>query len=213
MADSINDSPSPAVMGTASFNSTPVLPLNTPHFARLIVQLPAFRLVCLCLLPVTPLCPASRAAAQTSAPPSQLLGSFIDDYGSRYEVSAHSFHMLPRSRYQIVEWNTDSQFIIARTAAGDTAQSANTATIWLRIDWMEFQNMEPYTWGFCFTAWEAPSAEAARATPSADRTAPRTGCGGYPFSRMRRTDQQQPPDPAQVTALGSLLPVERKPQF
>lgn len=189
-------------MGTASFNSLPVLPLKAPHLACLMVQPYAFRSACLslCLLAATPLCPTSRAVAQTSAPPSQLLGSFIDDYGSKYTVTADSFQMLPRSLYQIVEWNTDSQFIIARTAAGDTAHSAEAARIWLRIDWMEFRNMEPYTWGFCFTAYEAPSAEAARATRSADRTAPRTGCGGYPFSRMRRTDPHQLPGPVRATA-------------
>ncbi len=187
-------------MGTVSFNSIPVLPLKAPHFACLIVQPSAFRLACLCLLAAIPLGPTSRAVAQTAAPPSRLLGSFIDDYGSQYTVTADSFQMLPRSFYQIVEWNTDSQFIIAKTAAGDTAHGTEAATIWLRIDWMEFPNMEPYTWGFCFTAYEAPSAEAARATPSADRSAPRTGCGGYPFSRMRRTDPHQLPGPVRATA-------------
>jgi len=56
---------------------------------------------------------------------------------------------------------------------------------WARIDWMRFSGMAPYPWGFCLTAYRAPSRDVARATPALDRSRPRTGCNGSPFWRMR----------------------------
>jgi hypothetical protein len=51
---------------------------------------------------------------------------------------------------------------------------------------MYFSNMAPFSWGFCLTKYNAKSIEIAEATIPADRTNPRKGCAGYPFSRMKK---------------------------
>jgi hypothetical protein len=114
--------------------------------------------------------------------PAELVGDFEDDYGNAFRVSDTLFFQLPRARYHIVEWNSVDQYLIARNGEGNPSD----AGLWTRIDWMPFTGMEPFTWGFCLTAYTAPSAAAARATPAAIRATPRTGCNGFPFSRMRR---------------------------
>lgn len=48
--------------------------------------------------------------------------------------------------------------------------------------------MAPYTWGYCYSAYNAPSAAVAETVSVANRAIPRTGCNGYPFSRMRALD-------------------------
>ena len=76
----------------------------------------------------------------------------------------------------------DGQTLIAQN---DSA-NAYAPGLWTRIDWVRLDGMAPYTWAFCLTAYDAPTRAAAEATPPADRATPRTGCNGYPFSRMRR---------------------------
>lgn len=124
-----------------------------------------------------------RRAPVADTIPQELLGTFRDDYGSAYRVSESLFEHLPRAKYHIVEWHVAERYLIARNGA-DNVQDAG---LWTRIDWMELTGMAPYTWGFCLTAFKAPTVDAARTTPAADRRTPRTGCGGFPFSRMQRT--------------------------
>ncbi len=129
---------------------------------------------------------AATALPAQSAPrgsaPAELLGAFRDDYGNDFRISDSVFAHLPRSRYRVVEWNVAERYLIAQ----NDSLNASDAGLWTRIDWMPFSGMEPFTWGFCLTAYKAPTEAAARATPPADRAAPRTGCNGYPFSRMQR---------------------------
>ena len=125
---------------------------------------------------------ATTAHAQDAQPPALLLGAFTDDYGNRYEITPSTFLMLPRMRYSIEGWYGAEQYMIARA---DSVGGSRTGTYWLRIDWMPLRDMPPYTWAYCFTAYRAPSADSAKRTIPADRTVPRKGCGGYPFSRMQ----------------------------
>jgi len=111
-----------------------------------------------------------------------LLGAFRDDYGSTYRLSDTLFEHLPRSRYRIVEWHLGEQFFIAHNDSANPGEPGR----WTRVDWMPLPNMAPWEWGFCLTAWNAASADAAHATPAADRANPRTGCGSHPFTRMQR---------------------------
>ncbi|MDX2184830.1 MAG: hypothetical protein SFW08_12715 [Gemmatimonadaceae bacterium] len=124
-----------------------------------------------------------RSAAQSTdaTPPRWMFGDFRDDYGNRFTVSDSAFVQLPSGRYRITEWHVAEQFFIAQVESPRSSDRGK----WVRIDWMPFSDMAPYRWGFCLTAWDAPSAAAARATPAANRTTPRTGCGGFPFSRMQ----------------------------
>lgn len=127
-------------------------------------------------------CSTGRVGAPTTAP--TLLGTWHDDYGSSYVISDTLLVHQPRSRYRIVEWHRAEQFLIAQNAADHPSDPG----LWTRLDWRRFEGMPPYTWGFCLTAYRAPSAEAARATPPADRANPRTGCNGHPLTRMRPGD-------------------------
>jgi hypothetical protein len=122
-----------------------------------------------------------RRENRGSAPPPLVIGRFLDDYGNAFRLSATLFEQLPRNRFHIVEWNLPEQYFVARN---DSA-NASDAGLWTRVDWMPFAGMDPYTWGFCLTAYRAPTRGAARETPPANRSTPRTGCNGYPFSRMK----------------------------
>jgi hypothetical protein len=134
-------------------------------------------------------CAGSRSAVSTSAPaaqaPAAVLGAFTDDYGGRYRITGTVWQHGTRNRYDVVAWYPDSQFVIARNA--DTNPS--DGGLWTRIDWMPLEGMAPYTWAFCLSAYKAPTREAARATRVANRSTPRTGCGGFPFSRMQRVPE------------------------
>lgn len=125
------------------------------------------------------------AAQPVAAPPAFVLGRFVDDYDISYVVTPELFQHGTRTRYRIVEWHVAEQFFVAQQVADSTGRAP-----WVRVDWLEFTGMPPYTWGYCFTKYDAASAEIARAAPPAQRETPRTGCGGFPFSRMRRIDPE-----------------------
>ena len=122
---------------------------------------------------------ASRASA---APPALIVGEFTDDYGSRYSITQALWTQQPRSRYRIVQWHADQQYAIAQNDSGNPSEKGR----WTRIDWMQFTGMAPYEWGFCYSAFNAETAAIAESTHVANRAAPRTGCNGFPFSRMKR---------------------------
>jgi hypothetical protein len=86
------------------------------------------------------------------------------------------------STYEIVAWHADSQYVIARNATKNRSDGG----LWTRIDWVPLDGMPPYTWAFCLSAYKAATRAEAEATRVAKRETPRTGCNGYPFSRMRR---------------------------
>ncbi len=117
-------------------------------------------------------------------PDPMILGDFLDDYGSRFRVTAETWTQLPRSRYHIVRWHPEGQYLIARNDPGNPT----AGNLWTRIDWMQLPGMAPYTWGFCLSAFESPTAEAAESILVARRETPRAGCNGFPFSRMKPAD-------------------------
>ncbi len=112
----------------------------------------------------------------------EVIGQFVDDYDNEFRVSAVLFEQLPQSRFHIVEWNEAERYFVARNDPKNPSDPGR----WTRIDWMLLEGVSPYTWGFCMTAYRAASREEARATPPPNRATPRTGCNGFPFSRMRR---------------------------
>lgn len=124
--------------------------------------------------------------AQTRSPlPVDLPASFTDDYGIKYQVSDSLFFQQPSSRYHILRWNTKEQYIIAKNGEGNPADKG----LYTRIDYMRFEKMEPFLWGFCLSTWNATSDSLAEFTPvKVDRLNPRKGCNGYPFSRMKKID-------------------------
>lgn len=116
--------------------------------------------------------------------PADLKGKFTDDYGIRYEISDSLWTQLPKIRYHILQWNVKDQFIIARN---DAANPSDTG-LYTRIDYMRFENMEPWRWGFCLTVYNARATTVAETTAPADRQNPGKGCNGFPFSRMKKEE-------------------------
>lgn len=127
-----------------------------------------------------------RAAAQV-APPAGMIGTFADDYGSSHTVTPGEWTHHPRIRYRIVQWDTTRQFILARVAR----PGSDSLGPWVRIDWMRFDGMPPWNWGFCLAIWDAPTRAAALAAPQSDRLEPRKGCGRFPFTRMARWSERE----------------------
>lgn len=127
-----------------------------------------------------------RGNNAVSRPPVMLLGEFADDYGGTYSISNDAWHHGPRATYEIVAWHSDSQYVIARNATSNPSD----AGLWTRIDWMPLSGMPPYLWAYCLSAYKAPSATAAQSTIVAKRETPRTGCNGFPFSRMKRVESK-----------------------
>ncbi len=135
--------------------------------------------------------PAAPLPRGPAAPPS-LLGDFIDDYGDRFTISATEWVQHPDSgyrntaRYHILRWDSAGQFLIAQNDSANPGAPGR----WSRIDWLPLAGMPPWNWAFCLSAYDAPTAQAAAATTIARRDTPKTGCNGYPFSRMRRTSAE-----------------------
>jgi hypothetical protein len=129
-------------------------------------------------------------------PPAWLLGTFEDDYGNRHHISENSWVQEPDVRYDIERWMGSREFLVARNGPENEADPG----LWTRIDWMPLDSVRPdpddvpstgaaWTWGFCLATWNASTLSDARRAGTADRSAPRTGCGGFPFSRMRPVDE------------------------
>lgn len=125
--------------------------------------------------------PSPVSAPATSSPPAWMLGAFEDDYGSRHTITAEGWAQ-GYARYHVVRWDAAGEHLIARN---DSANSEDAGR-WTRIDWMRLEGMAPYTWAFCITTWNAATPQEAEAAAPADRSTPRTGCGGHPFTRMKR---------------------------
>jgi hypothetical protein len=126
--------------------------------------------------------------AQTAKPkaPEFALGSFTDDYKITYTINDTLWVQNPNTKYHIIKWNPEKQYLVAKNAATNKAD-ANKYT---RIDYMTFSDMEPWRWGFCLTVYDAETDEIAEKTAYVDRLNPRKGCNGYPFSRMKRTEDK-----------------------
>ncbi|MEO6977438.1 MAG: hypothetical protein ABI113_03635 [Mucilaginibacter sp.] len=132
----------------------------------------------------------TKAHAQTQSasvikPADYMLGSFEDDYQIRYKITDTLWLQLSNTRFHIIKWNLEKKYIIAKNDAKNPGEGG----LYTRIDYMTFDNMAPWKWGYCLTAYNAPTDAAAEATAAADRGNPMKGCGGYPFSRMKRVKE------------------------
>lgn len=113
--------------------------------------------------------------------PSYLFGTFVDDYGIEYSLTDTLFTQNPNIRYHIVTWNVKESYFIAQNDLENPSEKG----LFTRVDYMKFEGMSPFIWGFCYTDYKAKSVEEAVNKASADRLNPKIGCGGYPFSRMK----------------------------
>lgn len=126
----------------------------------------------------------SHSSRTRSRVQNDFLGTFVDDYGIIYQITQKQFVQKPNVVYKILEWNVENQYIIAQNAATNPSEQ----NLYTRIDYVPLENMKPFTWGFCYTTYNAATSKIAKATAAADKINPKTGCGGYPFSRMKRMD-------------------------
>ena len=110
-----------------------------------------------------------------------MLGDFTDDYGITYTINDTLWTQGPAIKYHVVKWNKKEQYCIAR----NDVDNPTDVGLYTRIDYMQFTNMIPWTWGFCYTVYKATGEVDAENAASADRTNPRKGCNGFPFSRMK----------------------------
>jgi hypothetical protein len=114
--------------------------------------------------------------------PADLLGNFNDDYDIRYTITGKTWTQHPNAIYHLLSYDTAGKFFIAK----NDSKNPSDPGLYSRIDIMRFSNMEPWRWGFCLTKYNAKTMEEAIAVTTADRANPKKGCGGYPFSRMKR---------------------------
>lgn len=119
--------------------------------------------------------------AQTKAP-EMLKGNFMDDYKITYTINDTLWIQKPNAKYHIIKWNEKEQYLIARNDKSNTADGG----LYTRIDYMSFENMNLFLWGFCLSAYNSQTEAAAEEVKIADRANPRKGCNGFPFSRMKR---------------------------
>ena len=141
------------------------------------------KLILACLI-ITSLASCSEAKKVFSSKevPDSFLGVFSDDYNITYDITAKTWKQTPGITYKIIGWNMDSLYLIA------TNIDSSRKTLYTRIDFMKFKDMAPYEWGFCYTTYTATSLKEAFMTAAADRQNPKKGCGGFPFSRMKRRE-------------------------
>ena len=110
------------------------------------------------------------------------LGTFVDDYGIQYEIKNDLWVQQPNVKYHILEWNEKDKYIVAKNDKGNPSEK----NLYTRIDLTNFENMGEFKWGFCLTKYNATTKRHAKNWDTADKLNPKTGCNGFPFSRMKR---------------------------
>jgi hypothetical protein len=159
--------------------------LATP--LRVSLTLAAAMLVASCTSAKRQSTASGSTTAQTAPsvePPTFMLGNFSDDYSGSFRITREEFIQLPRGRFRIVQWNVPQQYFIAQNDSLNRSDPGK----WTRIDWMPLEGMAPYRWAFCFSAWNAATRAQAESAVTAKRETPRTGCAGFPFTRMKPVD-------------------------
>ena len=128
---------------------------------------------------------AQNKNAETKVIPVLLSGNFADDYDIQYSISDSVWVQFPNTKYHIIAVDSSAQYILAK----NDSNNPGDAGLYTRIDYMYFQNMKPYIWGFCLTVYNAKTLEEAKIKAIADRNNPMKGCNSYPFSRMKKENK------------------------
>lgn len=123
-----------------------------------------------------------RSITAKDSIPAFMQGNFIDDYSIRYNITDSLWTQKPGIKYHIIKWNVKEKYLIAK----NDDKNPSEAGLYSRIDYMPFSNMQPFTWGFCLTVYNAKTDSIAEFSTKADRENPKKGCVGFPFSRMKR---------------------------
>ena len=110
-----------------------------------------------------------------------MFGSFQDDYNINYQITKELWFQKPNARFHIVKWNLKEKHLIAQ----NDSENPSEPNLYTRFDWIKFEDMPEYEWGFCMSTYNSESIEAAAEIPPPDRVNPKDGCNGFPFSRMK----------------------------
>jgi hypothetical protein len=116
--------------------------------------------------------------------PAIFKGKFTDDYGIKYTITDSLWTQHPRTKFHVIKWNIKEQYLIARNDLTNPGEGG----LYTRIDFMQFNKMEPWLWGYCLSVYNASSDKDAEEKGHTDRDHPKTGCNGFPFSRMKRIE-------------------------
>ncbi|MEO1021580.1 MAG: hypothetical protein AAFW89_03480 [Bacteroidota bacterium] len=123
----------------------------------------------------------NEAPGTEKNPPSFILGNHQDDYAITYTIDEQVWLQHPEAKYNILEWVPEEQYLIAQ----NDSSNASYAGLFTRIDWIELSGMPPYEWAFCLSSYDATSVKEAASVTIANRDEPKSGCNGFPFSRMQ----------------------------
>ncbi|MEQ9308347.1 MAG: hypothetical protein RLN90_02770 [Balneolaceae bacterium] len=129
-------------------------------------------------------CTSELKNSESTEIPIFLIGSFQDDYDVSYFISDSLFEMEDHTKLHILKWDIKEQYFVGQ----NDSLNPYDPLLYTKIEWMEFEDMAPFEWGFCMSVFNASSLDSAITVRTANRDAPKTGCGGYPFSRMKRSD-------------------------
>ena len=129
-------------------------------------------------------CAERQSQPAEESAPAIILGEFVDDYGIRYTIDAERWVQHPNANYFFRAWHSDDQFVVAQNDSANPSDGG----LWTRIDWVLLEGSDDYEWAFCYAAYQATTPEDAVSAPATERATPRTGCNGFPFSRMMRVN-------------------------
>jgi len=146
------------------------------------------RLIVIASALVAASCTNGDVSVAAAAAPAFMLGEFVDDYGIEYSIQDDRWIQYPDARYHARAWQVDDQVLVAQ----NDSDNPSDADLWTRIDWLELDGSGEYEWAFCYAVYKAASPEDALAAASTQRATPRTGCNGFPFSRMKRVAGPDP---------------------
>ncbi len=113
--------------------------------------------------------------------PALVLGSFEDDYAITYTITKTAWQQHPAPPLSVVEWDSAARYVIVRNTPNDSLPGPR----FTRIDWLALDGFPPYTWAYCYTVYDAEDVTSARNVDPPQRDTPRSGCNGFPFSRMK----------------------------
>lgn len=144
-------------------------------------------LVAISLVLAAQACTARQVVSTPDPLPTFMMGEFIDDYGIRYSIRADRWIQHPGARYRPRAVYVSDRVLVAQ----NDSDNPGDGNLWTRIDWLTLDETSEYEWAFCYAVYQAETPEDALALAPTQRDTPRTGCNGFPFSRMKRVSERR----------------------
>ena len=135
----------------------------------------------------------SAGFAWSALTPISLLGSYTDDFGGSHEITPGAW-ATNYAAFHLIAFSNDEQWAVAQNDCSNTYFPG----LFSRYDWvmLDEQTGEGGAGGagaeerlyYCQTGYDLASADAAEAFDEADSTDVDTGCNGFPWTELARTD-------------------------